>query len=153
VISACCAGRLRDTFRKRNFLATGRLSGYGPTNGVGDMITVHGIKNCDTCRKALKWLEAEGIEARFHDFRVDGLDGAALQRWLAAVGWETLLNRRGTTWRKLPDSDTQNVDATSAEALMLANPTLIKRPVFDLDGDYAVGFKAEQQDWIRSKTS
>jgi len=117
------------------------------------MITVHGIKNCDTCRKALKWLEAEGIEARFHDFRVDGLDQAALQCWLAAVGWETLLNRRGTTWRKLPDSDTQNVDATSAEALMLANPTLIKRPVFDLDGDYAVGFKAEQQDWIRTKTS
>ena len=66
------------------------------------MITIYGIKNCDTCRKALKWLQAEGIEHRYHDFRADGLEAADVTRWVSAVGWETLLNRRGTTWRKLP---------------------------------------------------
>ncbi len=109
-------------------------------------LTVYGIRNCDTCRKALKWLEAEGIEHRFHDFRADGLDAGDLARWAEAAGWETLLNRRGTTWRKLPDADREGVDGAKATKLMEANPTLIKRPVFDRGGsDVLVGFSAAEQ--------
>ncbi len=109
------------------------------------MITVYGIKNCDTCKKALKWLTAEGIEHRFHDFRADGLDAADLARWAQAAGWEKLLNRRGTTWRKLAEADKDGVDAAKAETLMAANPTLIKRPVFDAGGQVLVGFSAAEQ--------
>lgn len=109
------------------------------------MITVNGIKNCDTCRKALKWLAAEGIEHRFNDFRVDGLEPADLSRWSAEAGWEVLLNRRGTTWRNLDDADKADVDAEKAEALMAANPTLIKRPVFDLGDAVLVGFGDDER--------
>lgn len=104
------------------------------------MIVVYGIKNCDTCRKALKWLEGEGVEHRFHDFRKDGLGDNDVAKWIDALGWETLLNRRGTTWRKLPDADKADVDTDNAAALMLANPTLIKRPVFDDGARVFVGF-------------
>jgi arsenate reductase len=109
------------------------------------MIVVTGLKNCDTCRNAIKWLKAEGIDARLHDVRADGLDPAALDGWIAAVGWETLLNRRGTTWRGLPDADKADVDAAKARALMLAHPALIKRPVFDLGGKILVGFGAQEK--------
>lgn len=109
------------------------------------MITVYGIKNCDTCRKALKWLAAEGIEHRFHDFRVDGLDANSLSAWVKAAGWEKLLNRRGTTWRNLPDAEKDGVDEAGAETLMAANPTLIKRPVFEADGQVLVGFGDAEQ--------
>ena len=109
------------------------------------MIVVYGLKNCDTCRKALKWLAAEGFEHRFHDVRADGLDGAEIDRWLGNVPWETLLNRRGTTWRKLPDADTDGVDEARARDLMLTHPALIKRPVFDDGARVIVGFKADQQ--------
>ena len=105
------------------------------------MITVYGIRNCDTCRKAIKWLAAEGIAARLHDVRAEGLDPERLDAWIDALGWEALLNRRGTTWRKLPASDTDGVDAARARALMLEHRALIKRPVFDLGGRYLVGFK------------
>ncbi|MEK9645582.1 MAG: ArsC family reductase [Alphaproteobacteria bacterium] len=109
-------------------------------------LVVYGIKNCDTCRKALQWLKAEGIKHRFHDFRADGLDAADLARWADAAGWETLLNRRGTTWRKLPDADKDEVDAGKATKLMEANPTLIKRPLFDRGGsDVIVGFGGAEQ--------
>ena len=104
------------------------------------MITLYGIKNCDTCRKARKWLEGEGIEHRFHDFRADGLDKDTLARLMEALGWETLLNRRGTTWRKLPEADREDLTPDSVAALILGNPTLIKRPVFDTGGTYMVGF-------------
>ena len=114
------------------------------------MITIYGIKNCDTCRKALKWLEVEKIDHRFHDFRTDGLDKTTLQCWIAAVGWETLLNRRGTTWRKLPDADKVDVDDQAASRLMLTNPTLIKRPVVDAGGEVIVGFKDAEQAAIRA---
>ena len=85
------------------------------------MITVYGIKNCDTCRKALKWLDAENIEHEFHDFRADGLGEKTLSAWIKGVGWETLLNRRGTTWRKLPevDRDTLTPDSAAVVALPL----------------------------------
>jgi arsenate reductase len=118
------------------------------------MITVYGIKNCDTCRKALKWLDAEGIEARFHDFRADGLDAKDLDAWIAAAGWEAVLNKRGTTWRKLPKEQTDNADEGTARALMLEHPTLIKRPVFDLgSNDIVIGFKAPEQEKIRAALS
>tara|TARA_R110000868_G_scaffold10313_24_gene50815 strand:- start:20855 stop:21199 length:345 start_codon:yes stop_codon:yes gene_type:complete len=109
------------------------------------MITVYGIKNCDTCRKALKWLTAEGIEHRFHDFRADGLDTSSLSAWVKDAGWEKLLNRRGTTWRNLSDAEKDGVDAAKAETLMAANPTLIKRPVFETGGNVLVGFTAAEQ--------
>jgi len=113
--------------------------------GVWVMITVYGIKNCDTCRKAMKWLAAEGIEAQFHDFRVDGLPAESLDRWVAALGIDTVLNKRGTTWRKLPAAETEAADEVQTVALMRDHPTLIKRPVFDLGGRYIVGFKAAEQ--------
>jgi len=113
------------------------------------MITMYGIKNCDTCRKALKWMQAEGIEHRLHDLRADGLDSEVVTRWVAAVGWEALLNRRGTTWRNLPEADKEELDEKKASALMLTNPTLIKRPVFDLDEKIVVGFKVPEQQQIR----
>ena len=113
------------------------------------MITLYGIKNCDTCRKARKWLGAEGIAHRYHDFREDGLDAKDLKSWISAVGWETLLNTRGTTWRNLPNADRENLTPEKAAALMLANPTLIKRPVFDAGGRYFVGFTKTEQDALR----
>lgn len=113
------------------------------------MITVYGIKNCDTCKKARKWLTDEGIEHSFHDFRVDGLDQATVTAWSSELGWETLLNRRGTTWRKLADADRDRIDAASALRLMTDNPTLIKRPVFDLGRSRMVGFTDYVRDTIR----
>jgi len=113
------------------------------------MLTVYGIKNCDTCRKALKWLSAEGIEHTFHDFRVDGLDPANVARWADAAGWEKLLNRRGTTWRNLSDAEKDGVDEAKAETLMAGNPTLIKRPVFETGGKVLVGFSADEQAALR----
>ena len=113
------------------------------------MITVYGIKNCDTCRKARKWLDAQGIEHRYHDFRTDGLEEKPLSAWVAALGWETLLNRRGTTWRKLPEAERDGLTPASAASLMLKNPTLIKRPVFDTGGAYLVGFSEAGQDALK----
>ncbi len=110
------------------------------------MITVYGIRNCDTCRKALKWLDAEGIAHRFVDFRTDGLDEANLRGWVAELGWERLLNRRGTTWRKLPEAERTNVAEADAIRLMLANPTLIKRPVLDSGRVRMVGFTDNERD-------
>ena len=109
------------------------------------MITVYGIKNCDTCRKALKWLEAEGVDHKFHDFRKDGLDPASLSTWVSEAGWEKLLNRRGTTWRNLSDAEKDGVDEAKAEALMVDNPTLIKRPVFETGKSVIVGFGTAEQ--------
>jgi Spx/MgsR family transcriptional regulator len=115
------------------------------------MITLYGIKTCGTCRNALKWLDAEGIPHQYHDFRANGLDEATLSRWIDALGWETLLNRRGTTWRGLSDEDKADVDASRAKALMLAKPTLIKRPVFDLDGSFVVGFTDTEKEQLRAQ--
>lgn len=104
------------------------------------MTTLYGIKNCDSVRKARKWLDGNAVAYRFHDFRVDGLSAEVLDRWLAAVGWETLLNRRGTSWRQLDAAVRDGIDADGARALMLDNPTLIKRPVLEHDGRTHVGF-------------
>jgi len=102
---------------------------------------VYGIKNCDTVKKARRWLEANGVAFDFHDFRADGLDQATIESWLQKVSWEILLNKRGTTWRKLDDPRKDQLDETIAIELMLANPTLIKRPVATVNEDCMVGFK------------
>jgi arsenate reductase (glutaredoxin) len=104
------------------------------------MITVSGLRSCDTCRKALSWLKEHGIEHRFQDLRADGLDRATVARWAGVVGWETLLNRRGTTWRGLAATDKDELDEAGALALMVAHPALIKRPVFEGKGWVAIGF-------------
>lgn len=103
-------------------------------------IAIHGIKNCDTMKKARAWLDAHGIAYAFHDYKAEGADPARLARWVEQVGWEPLLNRAGTTFRKLPDADKQDLDAAKAQALMLAQPSMIKRPVVEYPGGLLVGF-------------
>jgi arsenate reductase len=103
--------------------------------------TVYGIKNCDTIKKARKWLEQNKVDFSFHDFRSDGLDEKTLRGWVKAVGWETLLNTRGTTWRKLPEKDRADMDENKAVRLMLAQPAMIKRPVLKQGRILHVGFK------------
>jgi Spx/MgsR family transcriptional regulator len=107
-------------------------------------ITIYGIKNCETMKKARAWLDGHGVDYAFHDYKTAGIERERLERWAKKVGWEALLNRAGTTFRKLPDEDKQVRDAKKAIALMLAQPSLIKRPVLDLGGGkLLVGFKAE----------
>jgi arsenate reductase len=108
-------------------------------------ITIYGIKNCDTMKKARAWLDKRGVGYAFHDYKTAGIDRAQLERWCKKVGWEALLNRAGTTFRKLPEKDQQNLDAGKAVALMLAQPSMIKRPVLDLGGGkLLVGFKPDE---------
>ena len=113
------------------------------------MITIHGIANCDTVKKARAWLDAHGVEYRFHDFKKLGAPSEMLERWAEAVGWETLLNRRGTTFRALPEADKADLDEAKALRLMEAQPSLIKRPVIaDGEGKVTVGFlEAQLADW------
>ena len=106
-------------------------------------MTLYGIKNCDTMKKARAWLDAEGVTYAFHDYKAEGIDRPRLEAWARAVGWETLLNRAGTTFRKLPDADKADLDERKALALMLDQPSMIKRPVLDLDGRLLVGFKPD----------
>ena len=111
------------------------------------MITVHGIPNCDTVKKARAWLAGRGVEHHFHDFKKQGVP-PELDLWVRALGWEALLNRKGTTWRKLDEATRDGVtDAASALALMRAQPSVIKRPVVDWGQGLTVGFDAE--DWAR----
>ena len=101
---------------------------------------LYGIPNCDTVKKARKWLEAEGKTYAFHDYKKDGADAGRLGEWADAVGWEALLNRRGTTFRKLPDADREGIDREKAITLMAAHPSMIKRPVVEHEGGILVGF-------------
>src|SRR3989344_1119698 len=105
-------------------------------------LTLYGIPNCDTVKKARTWLDAAGVPYRFHDFRKDGPDPATLQSWIDAIGWEKLLNKAGTTFRKLPDADKADLDAGKAKALMLDQPAMIKRPVVEADDGASAGFSA-----------
>ncbi len=107
-------------------------------------ITIHGIKACDTMKKARAWLDAAGVAYAFHDYKTQGIDAATLRRWAKQVGWEVLLNRAGTTFKKLPDADKIGLDATKALALMAAQPSMIKRPVLENGGKLLVGFKVDQ---------
>jgi Spx/MgsR family transcriptional regulator len=102
--------------------------------------TLYGIKNCDTMKKARTWLEQQGVQYDFHDYKTAGIDRARLESWCRQVGWEVLLNRAGTTFRKLPEADRSDLDERKAVALMLAQPSMIKRPVLDRDGKLIVGF-------------
>ena len=107
-------------------------------------ITIYGIKNCDTMKKARAWLDQHGVDYAFHDYKAAGIERERLEAWNKKVGWEMLLNRAGTTFRKLPDKDKTGLDAKKATALMLAQPSMIKRPVLDADGKLLVGFRPEQ---------
>lgn len=104
------------------------------------MIHFYGIPNCDTVKKARAWLEAQGIDYTFHDYKKEGADPARLERWAAEMGWETVLNRRGTTFRQLPDADKADIDAAKAVRLMAAHPSTIKRPVVEHSGGLLIGF-------------
>lgn len=108
------------------------------------MIALYGIPNCDTVKKARTWLDANGIAYSFHDYKKEGADPARLAKWVDAVGWEPLLNRAGTTFRKLDEADKAEIDAAKALALMAAQPSLIKRPVVEYRGGLLVGFKPDQ---------
>ena len=111
------------------------------------MITVYGLKNCDTCRAALKWLGSQALDHQFHDLRKDGVDVAAAQRWADTVGWDILLNKRGTTWRGLDDAVKDATTAANVVILMAEHPALIKRPVFEAGsgGPIIVGFMDPQR--------
>lgn len=106
------------------------------------MITLYGIKNCDTVKKARLWLDQNGIDYHFHDFRVDGLAHQQAQRWIEQLGWETVVNRRSTSWKQLDNSARETMDTASAITAIVNNPTLVKRPLLDIDGRYNTGFKA-----------
>lgn len=107
-------------------------------------VTIHGIKNCDTMKKARAWLDGRKVAYEFHDYKTAGIDRGKLEGWAKSVGWETLLNRAGTTFKKLPDSDKEGLTEKKALALMLAQPSMIKRPVLDVGGKLLVGFKADE---------
>ena len=107
------------------------------------MTTLYGIRNCDTIRKARRWLDEHGVEYRFHDLRTDGLDEKTLQAWEKRLGWERLLNRRGTTWRRLPEAEREGIDRTRALQIMLDNPAIIKRPLLAVGRQLHLGFSAD----------
>ena len=106
-------------------------------------VTIYGIKNCDTMKKARAWLDAHDVSYAFHDYKVVGIDRARLEGWARKVGWETLVNRSGTTFRKLPEKDKEGLGEHKAMTLMLAQPSLIKRPVLEAGGKLLVGFKPD----------
>lgn len=111
------------------------------------MITLYGIPNCDTVKKARAWLDQRGLAYDFHDYKKAGIDEQRLRGWAEALGWETLLNRAGTTFRKLSDADKAGIDEEKAAGLMLAQPSMIKRPVVEYDRGLLLGFKpAEWED-------
>ena len=105
--------------------------------------TIYGIKNCDTMKKARAWLDAHNVAYGFHDYKTAVIERTVLEGWAKMVGWETLLNRQGTTFKTLPDASKANLDEAKAIALMLAQPSMIKRPVLDAGGKLTVGFKPE----------
>ena len=116
-------------------------------------VTIYGIKNCDTMKKARAWLDSHGVAYAFHDYKSAGIEHGKLEGWARKAGWETLLNRAGTTFRKLPDKDKEGITEKKAIALMLAQPSLIKRPVLDVGGRLLVGFKLEQYEDVLGATN
>lgn len=105
--------------------------------------TIYGIRNCDTMKKARVWLEGAGVDYAFHDYKTQGVTREKLEQWCKTLGWETLLNRAGTTFKKLPDADKSELDEAKAIALMLAQPSMIKRPVLETKGRTLAGFKPD----------
>jgi arsenate reductase len=110
---------------------------------AGKPVTIYGIKNCETMKKARAWLDGHGVAYAFHDYKAQGIDRARLENWARELGWETLLNRTGTTFRKLPEERREGLGAVKAIALMLEQPSMIRRPVLDLGSRLLVGFKPE----------
>ena len=108
-----------------------------------EAVTIYGIKNCDTMKKARFWLDEHGVAYAFHDYKAAGIDASVLRFWVGEVGWEPLLNRAGTTFRKLPDADKADLTEAKAIALMLGQPAMIKRPVLHSGGKLTIGFKPE----------
>ena len=109
-----------------------------------DAVTLYGISNCDTIKKARKWLQEHAVEYHFHDYRKQGVEGERLHSMAAQLGWEVMLNRRGTTWRALSGTVKAQIDEASALELMLDNPAIIKRPILEQDGDLHIGFNPQQ---------
>jgi arsenate reductase len=109
-----------------------------------EAVTIYGIKNCDTMKKARAWLDEHGVAYAFHDYKTAGIDRSTVESWAQAVGWEMLLNRAGTTFRKLPDPDKAGLTEKRAIALMLNQPSMIKRPVMEMDGGLTIGFSPEK---------
>lgn len=108
------------------------------------MTTIYGIKNCDTMKKARDWLDSKKVAYTFHDYKAAGIDKPTLEGWARKVGWDLLLNRAGTTFKKLPDADKENITEKKAITLMLAQPSMIKRPVLEAKGKLTVGFKPDE---------
>lgn len=108
--------------------------------------TIYGIPNCNTMKKARAWLDEQGVACRFHDYKKEGIDRARLDKWIAKVGWQPLVNRSGMTFRNLPDADKANLTEAKAIRLMLAKPSLIKRPVLEAGRKLEVGFAPERYD-------
>jgi len=106
-------------------------------------VSIYGIRNCDTMKKARAWLDGRGVAHAFHDYKTAGIDPARLRGWAAAAGWEALLNRAGTTFRKLPEAERADLTEAKAIALMAAQPSMIRRPVLEVDGGLTIGFKPE----------
>lgn len=111
-------------------------------------VTIYGIKNCDTMKKARAWLDKKGIVYAFHDYKTAGVERGCLEDWADKVGWESLINRSGTTFRKLPEKDKEALARNKAIKLMLDQPSMIKRPVLDVGGKLLVGFRPEQYDRV-----
>jgi arsenate reductase len=111
--------------------------------GITLTAVIYGIKNCDTMKKARAWLDSHGVAYSFHDYKAAGISKDKLKRWADELGWETLLNRAGTTFRKLPDADKEGLNERKALGLMLAQPSMVKRPVLEVGGKLLVGFKPE----------
>lgn len=107
-------------------------------------VTMYGIPNCDTIKKAKKWLEAEGVEFEFHDYRKQGVDNAMVSEFCQALGWELALNKRGTTYRQLSQEQKDGLNQETAIELLVEQPAMIKRPILLVDGQYHIGFKADQ---------
>jgi len=124
-------------------IAAGIISPPQSHGGTALTITIYGIKNCDTMKKARAWLDDHGVAYDFHDYKAAGIGKDKLKQWSDEVGWETLLNRAGTTFKKLPDADKEDLNERKALALMAEQPSMIKRPVLDLGSNRVVGFKPD----------
>ena len=115
---------------------------------MSNPVTLYGISNCDTIKKARSWLDQHQVEYDFHDYRKQGLETPLLRQMSARLGWENMLNRRGTTWRKLPEQTRQQLDVEAAFKIMLENPAIIKRPILGRDGQWYLGFSPQQYEEI-----
>ncbi|TDO96380.1 ArsC family reductase [Marinomonas balearica] len=112
------------------------------------MITIYGIKNCDTMKKAIRWLDDQSIDYTFHDYRKDGLDQALLTSWVNKLGWESLVNKRGTTWRKLDEETKEKMDDNLVIPTLLEQPAMIKRPLLVKDSNITLGFKVDEYETL-----